>query len=158
MSGDIPNEISNLTNVNNIYLDENQLSGPIPKSIGKLTMLKELSLANNNLEGNIPNEIRGLANLKIIDLSVNQLFGHIPRGIGNLTILQEVILERNNLEVASSSINMYSLSLLSLSYEEDGEEENEYNNKHIRTNKRGKTKKSCWPSHSRSIFKRWQTG
>jgi len=41
-----------------LYLNNNKLTGEIPKEIGKLTNLRWLSLYSNKLTGEIPKEIR----------------------------------------------------------------------------------------------------
>ena len=43
-----------------MYLDNNELSGEIPKEIGKLINLKELFLHNNQLLREIPKEVQEL--------------------------------------------------------------------------------------------------
>ena len=50
-------------------LNNNQLTGEIPKEIGKLMNLKELYLDNNQLTGEIPKEIGKLMNLNELYLS-----------------------------------------------------------------------------------------
>ena len=47
-----------------MHLFNNQLTGEIPKEIGKLINLQELNLSNNQLTGEIPKEIGKLTNLK----------------------------------------------------------------------------------------------
>ena len=44
-------------NLQYLYLQYNQLTGEIPKEIGKLTQLQKLYLFNNQLTGEIPKEI-----------------------------------------------------------------------------------------------------
>ena len=83
LTGEIPPEIGNLTNLNVIILGVNQLSGPIPAEIGHLTNLTILNLQSNQLTGEIPTEIGNLSNLTLLNLSNNQLTGSIPDEICN---------------------------------------------------------------------------
>ncbi|XP_054789513.1 LRR receptor-like serine/threonine-protein kinase EFR [Prosopis cineraria] len=52
LQGNIPNEIISLANLKMMSLRVNQLSGPIPRGIGNLTVLQQLYLDTNNLEEN----------------------------------------------------------------------------------------------------------
>ena len=47
LTGEIPSEIGNLTNLTYLQLRSNQLTGSIPPEIGNLTNLTYLSLSNN---------------------------------------------------------------------------------------------------------------
>lgn len=60
-----------------IVLDMNGLSGTLPASIGQLTYLEGLSVEGNELTGPIPN-LNGLKNLEFFDVSSNQLTGKLP--------------------------------------------------------------------------------
>ena len=51
------------------------------QNLGKLTNLKSLSLADNQLSGNIPPELGNLTNLQEIYLSGNHLTGCIPNAL-----------------------------------------------------------------------------
>jgi len=57
LTGEIPPEIGNLTNLTYLNLSYNQLTGEIPSSIGNLTNLTYLSLYYNQLTGEIPESI-----------------------------------------------------------------------------------------------------
>ena len=81
LTGEIPSEIGNLTNLTTLILNSNQLSGEIPSEIGNLTNLTDLSLGNNQLTGGIPVEIGNLINLDFLGLNKNQLSGEIPEGL-----------------------------------------------------------------------------
>ena len=83
--------------VTHISLDYLQLTGEIPKEIGKLINLKYLSLHNNQLSGEIPKEIGKLTNLRVLYLSNNQLLGEIPKEIGKLINLKYLLLNNNEL-------------------------------------------------------------
>lgn len=68
-------EGENITVVNFV---KQGLSGTISPDFSKLTSLKTLLLANNNLIGTLPNELTTLSNLNEIDVSNNQLHGKVP--------------------------------------------------------------------------------
>ena len=57
LTGPIPPEIGNLTNLTTLWLWENQLTGSIPPEIGNLTNLEQLVLHDNQLTGEIPESI-----------------------------------------------------------------------------------------------------
>ena len=83
LTGEIPSEIGQLTNLTYLDLLGNQLLGEIPTEIENLTNLTYISLGNNQLTGEIPSEIGNLTNLEILSLSINQLTGEIPSEICN---------------------------------------------------------------------------
>ena len=83
LTGEIPPEIGNLTNLVSLNLSGNQLTGEIPSEIGQLTNLESLALNSNQLTGEIPPEIGNLTNLINLYLSENQLTGEIPVEICN---------------------------------------------------------------------------
>ena len=66
-----------------LILNDKELSGPIPSEIGNLTNLTTLDLHGNQLTGEIPPEIGNLTNLTILDLRDNQFSGTITEEICN---------------------------------------------------------------------------
>jgi Leucine-rich repeat (LRR) protein len=78
-----------------LWLDNNQLSGPIPAELGDLANLRVLQLSDNQLTGDIPVELGGLANLVSMWMGVNQLTGSIPAELGQLMNLQSLSLSVN---------------------------------------------------------------
>jgi len=85
----------------------------IPKSIGQLTNLKNLSLANNWLTV-LPKSMQQLRNLKKIDLSGNY-FTVLPEWIGKLNNLEELVLADNQLaKLPDSLLKLNSLRMLNL--------------------------------------------
>jgi len=97
ITGSIPPEIGNLTNLTYLYLGVNNLTGSIPPEIWNLTNLTYLNLQLNQLTGSIPPEIGNLINLESMSISWNQLSGSIPPEIGNLTNLTYLDLRNNQL-------------------------------------------------------------
>ena len=67
--------------VTGLWLAENQLSGKIPSELGDLTNLIALDLRTNELSGEIPSELSNLENLEQLFLAGNQLSGCIPVGL-----------------------------------------------------------------------------
>ena len=57
LSGEIPPELGNLSNLRWLHLYSNQLSGDIPSELGNLSNLESLLLSNNQLSGDIPQEL-----------------------------------------------------------------------------------------------------
>ena len=97
LSGTIPPELGNLTNLYELWLSSNQLSGTIPPEFGNLTKLWYLYLSSNQLSGTIPTQLASLTNLWNLGLSSNQLSGTIPTQLGNLTQLRGLFLGDNQL-------------------------------------------------------------
>ena len=116
LTGSIPSEIGNLTNLTYLDLGNNQLTGEIPTEISNLTNLEYLNLIGNELTGSIPPEIGNLTNLIGLDLSFNQLTGSIPPEIGNLINLNYLVLNDNQLtgEIPSEIGNLTNQTHLSL--------------------------------------------
>lgn len=99
LGGMIPNSLTNLSvQLQDLMLDNNYLSGPIPSGIGNLIGLKKLVFDENYLTGIIPESIGKLYNLHHFSLHGNRISGPIPSSIGNLTRLFLLWLHQNNLE------------------------------------------------------------
>ena len=114
LSGSIPSELGNLANLESLWLNDNQLSGSIPPELGNLANLKRLRLDENQLSGSIPSELGNLANLRLLWLNDNQLSGSIPPELGNLANLKRLRLDENQLSgsIPSELGNLANLRLL----------------------------------------------
>ena len=116
MTGAIPAELGNLTNLEGLYLSGNQLTGEIPAELGSLPSLEVLDLRTNQLTGAIPAELGYLTNLEGLWLASNQLTGAIPAELGDLTNVEVLRLASNQLtgEIPAELGNLTNLELLSL--------------------------------------------
>jgi len=97
LSGAIPEEIGNLTELTQLGLTSNNLIGTIPESIGKLTNLTQLSLSNNMLNGSLPESLGNLSKLNLLDVSNNNLDGSFPISLGTLSVLNTFLVDSNSL-------------------------------------------------------------
>ena len=94
LQGSIPSDLRNLTGLQELHLQGNQLTGRIP-NLDALDYLEKLNLSNNQLSGRIPDSLGNLtrgstgansgAALKELRLNDNQLTGKIPTALGDLT-------------------------------------------------------------------------
>ncbi|NQZ77750.1 MAG: T9SS type A sorting domain-containing protein, partial [Ekhidna sp.] len=94
LSGSIPSEIGDLSQLVTLDLNNNSISGNIPSELGT-TNLDTLILSRNNLSGPIPDELYGLTSLRRLSISQNQLSGTISPNIANLEILEYLALWDN---------------------------------------------------------------
>uniref|UniRef100_A0A2N9EQD2 non-specific serine/threonine protein kinase n=1 Tax=Fagus sylvatica TaxID=28930 RepID=A0A2N9EQD2_FAGSY len=116
ISGPIPEELGLLQHVWILQLLDNNLSGPIPASIGKMSALANLRLEQNQLSGPIPTTFGNLTKLDTLFLFQNNLTGSIPTTIGNLTKLNTLVLSLNKLSgsIPASIGNLTKLTELDL--------------------------------------------
>jgi len=98
LSGTIPSELGSLSNLEHIHLNDNDLSGEIPSELGSLTNLQYLRLYKNDLNGTLPSSLGSLSNLLVLGVAKNDLSGTIPSELGSLREnLQNLYLYENNL-------------------------------------------------------------
>ncbi|CAN0461293.1 unnamed protein product, partial [Phaeothamnion confervicola] len=107
-TGEIPKELGGLTNLQYLYLYNNQLTGEIPKELGSLSNLTDLRLFNNQLTGKwdaypsgVP-EVFAISDriiLHIVPLAPpnSMATGNIPKELGSLINLTVLSLYENKL-------------------------------------------------------------
>ncbi|XP_057421140.1 probable LRR receptor-like serine/threonine-protein kinase At3g47570 [Lotus japonicus] len=118
--GVLSNLIGNFsTQLRELTMDQNQISGVIPEEIGKLVHLTSFTIIENVLEGTIPHSIGKLKNLVRLALQENKLSGNIPLVIGNLTRLSELYLHTNKFEGTIPSTLRYCTQLQSFGVAEN---------------------------------------
>ena len=93
--GELPAEIGQLQNLQVLNLSFNFIGGSIPDSYQNLSNLVELIVWGNGLVGEIPVGLTTLTGLKVFSLDFNQLTGPIPPQLGLLTELEELYVDNN---------------------------------------------------------------
>ncbi|XWS18333.1 hypothetical protein CRYUN_Cryun32bG0034900 [Craigia yunnanensis] len=79
------------------YLSGNQFNGSIPANLSSLTQITELYLDDSYLSEAIPDSFQQLKGLINLDLSGNNLSGLLPPSFGNLSSLTTLHLQNNKL-------------------------------------------------------------
>ncbi|CAH9092225.1 unnamed protein product [Cuscuta epithymum] len=114
--GEIPDSLSNCTELVTLDLSFNYINGRIPPSLGSLSKLKDLIVWLNQLEGEIPQEVMYLQSLENLILDFNNLTGPVPAGLSNCTKLNWISLSNNQLsgEIPAELGRLPSLAILKL--------------------------------------------
>ncbi|PRQ34182.1 putative protein kinase RLK-Pelle-LRR-XII-1 family [Rosa chinensis] len=118
LEGVIPESLGNLSKVLlKLYMGGNRIYGNIPASVGHLSGLTLLNVSYNSISGEIPTEIGQLENLQMLGLAGNEMSGHIPNSLGNLKKLNGIDLSGNHFvgQIPSSFSNFQSLLSMDLS-------------------------------------------
>ena len=118
LTGTLPPEIGDLSELIRLELRRNKLTGSIPKEIGNLKKLELLYIDQNQLSGNIPTEIGGLSSLTLLGIGGNHLTGTVPASIGDLSNVEKIYLVNNKLSgsLPSTLTNLTKLKHLYIDY------------------------------------------
>ncbi|XP_022722218.1 probable inactive leucine-rich repeat receptor kinase XIAO [Durio zibethinus] len=91
-----------LKHMSGIDLSCNRLTGQIPVELGNLSEIRSLNLSHNNLVGVIPSSFSQLKQIESLDLSYNNLSGRIPIQLVELNFLEVFSVAHNNLSGSTS--------------------------------------------------------
>ncbi|XP_042378879.1 probable LRR receptor-like serine/threonine-protein kinase At2g23950 [Zingiber officinale] len=97
LSGVLSGRIGNLTNLQQVLLQNNNISGELPAELGLLPKLQSLDLSNNHFSGVVPDSLGHLASLRYLRLNNNTLSGSLPASLSKITQLSFLDLSYNNL-------------------------------------------------------------
>lgn len=75
-------ELSYLSDMESLRLDENSLIGTLPTELGKLSALLGCNLANNSFIGTLATEFGALISLVILTVNESNLVGSLPTELG----------------------------------------------------------------------------
>ncbi len=97
--------------VTEIFLNNRNLTGPLPTEIGDFSRLEKLQIDNNNINGSIPSSIGNLSTLEVCFIDDNELVGDIPESMGDLNSLVTLFMDNNELtgNIPTSMATMSSL-------------------------------------------------
>lgn len=105
-SGTLPSTIGQLmTNLKELDVSENKLTGNLTPEVGKITGLVHLDLSSNAFKNGIPSELGMLSNAKKLLLYYNSFTGTIPEEMCDLSDSSDFILPRENLVVDCSKVS-----------------------------------------------------
>jgi len=117
MAMPFPEGMSSLSNLVSLYTGINGFfKHPLPDFLKGMTNLRELSMKQNQLTGEIPTWLGDLTNLHVLDLDFNELRGPIPPELGKLTLMDTLMLNRNYLSgnIPDSFMNLQEIDVLLL--------------------------------------------
>ncbi|XP_017984245.1 PREDICTED: putative receptor-like protein kinase At3g47110 [Theobroma cacao] len=104
---DFLSSLSNCSLLQILDLEANRLGGPLPESIGNLSIqLNMLFMGWNQISGNIPEGIGNLVSLTLLHLPRNALEGTLPTSLGKLRNLERLFLEAKEKLVAVKVLNL----------------------------------------------------
>ncbi|OIV90181.1 hypothetical protein TanjilG_01377 [Lupinus angustifolius] len=115
LSGTLSPSIGNLTNLQSVLLQNNNITGPIPSELGKLTMLHTLDLSNNFFNGKIPPSLGHLRSLQYLRLNNNSFDGECPESLANMAQLAFLIVGNPLICSTGKEANCHGLTLMPMS-------------------------------------------
>ena len=112
-------DFTRFSSLRELYLGDNQLVGPLPKSFVQiLPSFVSLKMSGNQITGMLP-DLSAFPSLTRLDLSNNKLNGSVTQSIGQLSNLEYLDASLNSLEGVISEAhfsNLLSLKYLDLSF------------------------------------------
>jgi Leucine-rich repeat (LRR) protein len=90
--------VAQMPKIQQLWIDQNNIQGTIPASIGSSITLKSFSVTKCNIGGSLPPQIGDIASLEELWVSYNQLTGTIPKEFANILMLERLHMQGNLLE------------------------------------------------------------
>ena len=98
LSGELVPELSVLSSMRFLILEQGDIAGPSPETLYDLSSLQQLDLSDNQITGSISSKIGDLQLLEEFRIDHNSLFGTIPDQMGQLNNLRIGVLSANDIE------------------------------------------------------------
>nr|GMC51630.1 probable LRR receptor-like serine/threonine-protein kinase At1g56140 isoform X2 [Ipomoea batatas] len=117
LSGELPKELGFLTEIISFAIGGNNFSGPLPSGLGNWKRLTQIYMDASGVSGAIPPTFANLLNLEALWASNNEFTGRIPDFIGNLSKLTILKFEGNSFQgpIPSTLSNLTSMVDLRIS-------------------------------------------
>ncbi|XP_057816284.2 probable inactive receptor kinase At2g26730 [Cryptomeria japonica] len=113
--GEIPSgTLGKLTELRVLSLRANRLSGSLPPDFANLKQLSFVYLQGNNLSGPLPRALTSLVSLQVLDLSFNRFSGVIPISFNRLTQLTVLYLQNNSLTGTIANLSLPAIATISV--------------------------------------------
>ncbi|KAL6989211.1 hypothetical protein U1Q18_014963 [Sarracenia purpurea var. burkii] len=110
LEGGLPKSFSNLTRLQTLYLDNNNLTEELHEFLQKLSgvenSLQDLEVGRNRLTGPLPDFAR-FSSLQILFLNFNQLNGTFPEAFGQLPTLTALGLSGNQIKGSLPDLTVF---------------------------------------------------
>ncbi|BAF16954.2 Os05g0258400 [Oryza sativa Japonica Group] len=116
LSGPLPKELGNLTNLLSLGISFNNFSGQLPKELGNMTNLQQMYIDSCGFSGPFPSTFSKLQNLKILRSSDNDFTGKIPDYLGIMPKLEDMFLGNNSFTGSLPDAISPSLKAIDFSY------------------------------------------
>lgn len=118
ITGPLPPTLGNLESLMHLDLSKNGLHGSIPAQFGQLKDLQYLRLGENKLTGEIPGLLGQISLIVVLELSSNAFTGEIPANLTQLKQLRYLLLDKNNLsgQVPKGFADLTGLIVFNVSY------------------------------------------
>jgi len=109
-TGTIPSDIdTKMPKLQVAFLENNNMSGPIPETLGNMVQLHRVHLDDNKLTGSISPNLGNPPRMSELLLHDNELTGSIPKELGNLNRLQLLTLHYNSFDEQTIDDNICNL-------------------------------------------------
>ncbi|GKA07018.1 receptor-like protein EIX2 [Tanacetum coccineum] len=118
LTGELPDFWMNFTRMLYFNLENNNFTGRIPTAMGSFSSVYMLSMRRNRLNGDLASSFKNWANLEFLDLGENNLSGNIPNWIGkSLSNLRVLSLPSNGFQgtIPTSLCGLENLQILDIS-------------------------------------------
>jgi Leucine Rich Repeat len=98
LTGALPVDLwTKMTQLEYLWLRENQFTGLLPPTFGNMTSMRSLKLFKNELIGQLPTELNLMTNMMELELDHNKFSGTIPY-LAHMKELEKLLLNDNKLE------------------------------------------------------------